>query len=457
MVQQTYWLSHLVHQTASRSYILPLPLKTGAFFFFSENVGTPNPMNYQLTGLLVLFVLVCLLSGFNYVTMLEVISEKIESQKHCEDSVLEVQKSNRECSTREASCKRKLKKLESDNDAQTVEDLQAEIDDLKKQLQKAKKKKASSKADSSAVAINTDSVEAMTHKYSPVIATDCLSYKHKDLEPLIAVIPERLPSWAAEYSSDDELKQESEAERRHSFDKIAKQGSWSRDNPSGTGSALGEATDRALLILERVVDHLYATNGNKRLKIVDIPCGDLTWMPSFLTKNGHKVDYTGIDIVKSLINKHNDNYEDDIHVSFIHRDIVKEGLPSKKFDLIFSRHMLQHLTTTDALTILKEFHKHAEKYGAAHLLTTTYPDWQAHVDLDPKSSTRVRKLNLQQPPISLPQPLCWAHDFSFSFLGLWELPFRDLPPTSKVDIELGSDEDGDGDGSEDSNEGSEET
>ena len=407
-------------------------------------------MGYQL-GLLILLVLVCLLSIFNYIsiTMLEVTSERIESQKRCKESISEIQKTNQESNAKLVKCKKKVKRLEEENEQQSIdgegqEDLKSEIAELKEKLLKKSRKTKNSEPSAD---LSRAGIESLTDKYSPVMATDCLSLHHRDIQPLVVVIPEKLPAWAKSYSDSDTLREESDSNRQRSFDSIAKLGSWSKYNPSGTGSAVGEATDKAILILERVVDDLYHSNGNKRLKIVDIPCGDLTWMPTFLSNYGDKVDYLGIDIVPSLIKKHSEKYNDNLHVSFMHRDIVKEGLPRKKFDLIFSRHMLQHLITKDAITILNDLHKHSSQYGTSHLLTTTYPDWQAHIDLDPKSSTRVRKLNLQQPPISLPQPICWGHDFSYSFLALWELPFKNLPSSSKLTL----DADGDGEGGDESN------
>eukprot|EP01065_Artemidia_motanka_P051789 TRINITY_DN9190_c0_g1_i2.p1 TRINITY_DN9190_c0_g1~~TRINITY_DN9190_c0_g1_i2.p1 ORF type:complete len:230 (+),score=40.22 TRINITY_DN9190_c0_g1_i2:129-818(+) len=161
--------------------------------------------------------------------------------------------------------------------------------------------------------------------------------------------------------------------------------------------------------------------------MVDVPCGDMTWMPEILEKFSDSVDYTGVDIVERLIEKHSSRFADTPHVRFLRRDVVAHGLPPGEFDLVFSRHMLQHLSTGDAMRVLSAVLGAAERQsgrGGIHLLTTTYPDWQAHVDLDVRSNTRVRKLNLQQPPIALPQPLCWAHDFSFSFVGLWHLPSK---------------------------------
>eukprot|EP01062_Namystynia_karyoxenos_P014480 TRINITY_DN15209_c0_g1_i1.p1 TRINITY_DN15209_c0_g1~~TRINITY_DN15209_c0_g1_i1.p1 ORF type:complete len:526 (+),score=158.50 TRINITY_DN15209_c0_g1_i1:74-1651(+) len=274
-----------------------------------------------------------------------------------------------------------------------------------------------------------DLVDAVAARWADsVLAPDCLSWGHRDLQPLVLVPPERLPGWARPYRKGDLAKHEAESDeaRIRSFDRIAKSGSWSKENPSGTGSARGEATDRIIRVLDHLLPALLRKRpGRQRLRMLDVPCGDLTWMPGVLKRHAERVDYLGVDIVASLIEKHAARYEGSRHVRFEHRDVIARGLPRGEFDVVFSRHMLQHLTTADALAFLAAVsRKAAEQEGGLYLLTTTYPDWQAHVDLDHRSSTRVRKLNLQLPPVSLPSPLCWAHDFSFSFAALWRLPCR---------------------------------
>lgn len=70
--------------------------------------------------------------------------------------------------------------------------------------------------------------------------------------------------------------------------------------------------------------------------IVDIGCGDLTWMPQmdvFKT-----IKYTGIDIVENLITAHSIKYPQH---TFIHMDAVKTCPPMA--DLVIIRDVLFHL------------------------------------------------------------------------------------------------------------------
>eukprot|EP01059_Diplonema_ambulator_P023173 TRINITY_DN38592_c0_g1_i1.p1 TRINITY_DN38592_c0_g1~~TRINITY_DN38592_c0_g1_i1.p1 ORF type:complete len:386 (+),score=91.27 TRINITY_DN38592_c0_g1_i1:777-1934(+) len=306
-----------------------------------------------------------------------------------------------------------------------------EVAELKKEIKRLKKKehqshhRAAERVDE-AVLPTHEGIKDLLEKLHEVAAPECTSFNHVDLTPYLIVVPEKLPAWARKYSEGDSLKKETDSGRKDSFDRIAKTGAWSHDNPSGTGSEVGEATDRVLNVLNFILPHVMGKG--KTVNMLDIPCGDMTWMPEFIEGNKDAVKYTGVDIVSSLVKAHKKKFSEWGNMDFEARDVVKEGLPKGSYDLIFSRHMLQHLTTADAITVLRHIYKHAQSRSRpTYLLTTTYPDWQAHVDLDPTSSTRVRKLNLQQPPISLPPPLCWSHDFSFSFIALWKFPLDKQP------------------------------
>lgn len=81
--------------------------------------------------------------------------------------------------------------------------------------------------------------------------------------------------------------------------------------------------------------------------ILDIGCGDLTWMPltkMFLTKK-----YTGIDIVNSLIDSHSIKYSNH---NFFCLDAVSQDIPSA--EVICIRDVLFHLSIEDILTLLKK-------------------------------------------------------------------------------------------------------
>jgi len=172
--------------------------------------------------------------------------------------------------------------------------------------------------------------------------------------------------------------------------------------------------------------------GVSRVRLLDIPCGDMAWMHRFL-KTRDDVDYTGMDIVPELISNHSKSFKK-YPWKFIHQDIVEQPL-NESYDIILCRMMLQHLYTPDVLKVLKRF----SDSGSRNLLTTNFYTFGDNADL-PQSlwKGRVRCLNLEIPPFSLAPPKCMFRDGEeddlngrFHFLGLWDLPLRKIRKCSE--------------------------
>ena len=84
-----------------------------------------------------------------------------------------------------------------------------------------------------------------------------------------------------------------------------------------------------------------------------MPCGDMVWMRHYLEQR-MDVDYTGMDIVGSLIDHHKNASGGGHPWRFKQHDIVKNPL-QERYDLIFSRQMTQHLGTEDTMKVLHHF------------------------------------------------------------------------------------------------------
>ena len=161
-------------------------------------------------------------------------------------------------------------------------------------------------------------------------------------------------------------KVEDPSAREASFQTIFKdkvwQGQTTKENPEGlTGSGRGSTLKASAQIrktLDKLIPEIRAYLGKEKLSMLDIPCGDLTWM-RLVIENRTDVDYTGMDIVPELIDSHEQHYKNVSHMNFVNGDIVTRGL-DKKYDLIFTRQMTQHLTTADAITIFKRFFRQWE-------------------------------------------------------------------------------------------------
>ncbi|KAK2152977.1 hypothetical protein NP493_2378g00004 [Ridgeia piscesae] len=115
--------------------------------------------------------------------------------------------------------------------------------------------------------------------------------------------------------------------------------------------------------LHRVVSEVRAVRGLSRVRLLDLPCGDMAWMSRFLRTR----DETGIDIVPSLVD-HNRKAYGRFRWKFIQRDVVQNGI-NGTYDIIMSCAMLKPLYNSDAIRVLAVF----SNSGSGYLLTTTYP------------------------------------------------------------------------------------
>jgi hypothetical protein len=130
------------------------------------------------------------------------------------------------------------------------------------------------------------------------------------------------------------------------FSNIYKTGIWNDNNSkiplSGPGSSL-ENTEECRKLLDTFI------HDNKCSSVLDLGCGDLTWIPRTTFFNDATIRYIGIDIVENLINSHSSKYS---NKQFICQDIVSYT-NYDKVSLIVFRDVLFHLTNNEVLTIFK--------------------------------------------------------------------------------------------------------
>ena len=178
------------------------------------------------------------------------------------------------------------------------------------------------------------------------------------------------------------------------------------DSVSGSGSNLSET-----LIIRNKLPKLF--KDYNILSILDIPCGDFYWMNEI---DLNKIEYTGADIVKKIIDK-NKKYEKN-NIKFNQIDLINNSLPI--VDLIFIRDCLVHLSYDNIFKSLENIYQSGSKY----LLTTTFPNKNKNNDI---VTGQWRPLNLQIHPFNLPDPqfiLNEGHDsyeWKDKSLGLWEI------------------------------------
>jgi len=199
----------------------------------------------------------------------------------------------------------------------------------------------------------------------------------------------------------------------------------------GTGSTLDYAQEM-MAGLHVIIGQLKRYLGVDRVRLLDVPCGDLQWMSRFL-QTRTDVDYTGVDIVSSVIEHHRSKYSDRPW-KFLNVDIVSESIDVADFDVIMTRMMMQHLTHGDVIHILHKFSNvTGPRKHPVFLLATTFSNTAVNLKLNVDNSRRFELLNLEIEPFRLETPLCLFRDVppeSKHFMGLWRLPLRVVTESS---------------------------
>jgi len=211
------------------------------------------------------------------------------------------------------------------------------------------------------------------------------------------------------------------------FRKIFKNRIWTFDKkhpPSGFSSTIEYAVD-AMIGLHAVVEAIKAKLGLKTIRILDMPCGDMTWMRRFLDSHDD-VDYTGMDILEEIIETNRKDFANQTLRRFVVGDIIRDGL-KEKYDLVLCRHLLHNIFTRDAMLIMAE----VSRSGSGYFLLSSYPHASKNTDLKVDDVFRARYMNHEAPPISLAPPLCYFRDGLSSQgrdtrakLVLYKLPLR---------------------------------
>lgn len=97
------------------------------------------------------------------------------------------------------------------------------------------------------------------------------------------------------------------------------------------------------------------------LTFVDLGCGDFQVGLKLLPLCSH---FTGVDIVKPLIDNLSKEFFQLGNVNFIHMDLINEELPDA--DVCFLRQVLQHLSNEQILKILQKLNKYRYVFLTEH-------------------------------------------------------------------------------------------
>ena len=159
------------------------------------------------------------------------------------------------------------------------------------------------------------------------------------------------------------------------------------ESRSGQGSNLS-TTKTIRAALPDIVHHF----GIKTM--VDAPCGDFNWMKSIINELSLDL-YVGIDIVKPVIEQCQRTYGSS-SIVFKRADLITT--PLERYDLIFSRDCLAHMSYQNAMKVVKNF----KSSGSTYLLTSHH--------IHTKKNRLITNgdhypINLMLSPFHFPKPL----------------------------------------------------
>lgn len=151
------------------------------------------------------------------------------------------------------------------------------------------------------------------------------------------------------------------------FERIERTNLWgAASSVSGLGSE-----DPATAAIREALPALLQRLGARSL--LDAPCGDAGWIGRIKLD----LDYTGIDIVPSLIAANSErSARGELVGRFRVADITRDALP--KADVILCRDCLVHLSFDNISRAMANF----RASGAHFLLVTTFPEWDGNRDCE---------------------------------------------------------------------------
>jgi SAM-dependent methyltransferase len=128
------------------------------------------------------------------------------------------------------------------------------------------------------------------------------------------------------------------------FENIYEKSLWNNGDAnvplSGPGSSLENTKEYSTRLTKFIYD-------NECKSVLDLGCGDLTWIPQTQFFNDNGIKYTGVDVVESLIVSHRTKFPEK---HFLCKDITSYR-DIDDVDIIIIRDVIFHLTNDEILSI----------------------------------------------------------------------------------------------------------
>jgi hypothetical protein len=152
--------------------------------------------------------------------------------------------------------------------------------------------------------------------------------------------------------------------RKFIFYLIYKTNHWNRYQKINKNNILvsGPGSIPGSIQTKNIIDNLdFFIKKNNIKSILDMPCGDFSWMQDLIKKNNY-INYTGYDIVEDIIFYNNKKYSKN-NISFFCKDIVNET-NFNNFDLVFIRDFFIHIDYVSINKILDNIKRSKVKFVA---------------------------------------------------------------------------------------------
>ena len=152
--------------------------------------------------------------------------------------------------------------------------------------------------------------------------------------------------------------------RKFIFYLIYKTNHWNRYQKINKNNILvsGPGSIPGSIQTKNIIDNLdFFIKKNNIKSILDMPCGDFSWMQDLIKKNNY-INYTGYDIVEDIIFYNNKKYSKN-NISFFCKDIVNET-NFNNFDLVFIRDFFIHIDYVSINKILDNIKRSKVKFIA---------------------------------------------------------------------------------------------
>lgn len=175
-------------------------------------------------------------------------------------------------------------------------------------------------------------------------------------------------------------------DQQKTFEEINSINHW-KDTESVSGPGSTAAFGQALVsAIDRIIIEYKIKN------VIDLPCGDFTWIKHL---NFDQIQYTGADIVASLIESNHLKYAQE-NIQFEQLDLITDAIP--KNDLLICRDCLPHFSFDHIFEAIENI----KNSGCTYLLTTNYATFTRNFDI---VTGDWRPINLRLKPFDLPEPM----------------------------------------------------